>query len=304
MKSYNRIFLLIIITLFYTFQVACAQIQQKTPDKKDSFSFVFMTDVHIQPERHAVEGVLQAIDTINKIEPDFVLTGGDNVMDASSQSLGRADSLYSLFTNTMKVLKMPWYSTFGNHETFGLHKKDFTSEQRKGMYKKYFEKTYYTFEHKGWQFIVLDAIMYGDGREDRYYGQIDSVQMDWMKSVFDTIGTEKPVIVSLHIPILSVGDQIEKNGFTPRSVIRRGNAMELIRLFEAHNVKAVLQGHLHMYEDISFNGIHYITAGAVCGGWWEARLPGKEREEGFLLVNINGDEFTSEYIDYGWDVEE
>lgn len=64
----------------------------------------------------------------------------------------------------------------------------------------------------------------------------------------------------------------------------------------------VLQGHLHMYEDILFNGIHYISGGAVGGGWWENRIPGKEREEGFLLIKVNGDNFSSKYIDYGWEV--
>ena len=68
------------------------------------------------------------------------------------------------------------------------------------MYEEHFCERYYSFEHKGWQFIVLDVIMYGDGRENRYYGQID-----WMKIMFDSIGAEKPVFVTLHVPVLSDG---------------------------------------------------------------------------------------------------
>ena len=44
-------------------------------ETKDSFSFVFMTDIHITPEKNATKGLLQAIDTINFLAPDFVITG-------------------------------------------------------------------------------------------------------------------------------------------------------------------------------------------------------------------------------------
>jgi len=47
---------------------------------------VFMTDVHVAPERHATEGFLQAIDTINKLAPDFVISGGDNILKLISFS--------------------------------------------------------------------------------------------------------------------------------------------------------------------------------------------------------------------------
>ena len=59
-----------------------------TPDgnQEDAFSFAFLTDIHLQPEKHAVEGFRLAIDTINKLNPDFVLTGGDLVMDVLDQT--------------------------------------------------------------------------------------------------------------------------------------------------------------------------------------------------------------------------
>jgi 3',5'-cyclic-AMP phosphodiesterase len=293
--------LFIVISVIVIFSFACCKQQSNNgKNNEESFSFVFMTDIHIQSEKNAPEGLGQAIDTINKLNPDFVITGGDNVMDAWSQTYGRADSLYNLFIETMKQLNMPYYSTFGNHESFG-RRTGLTHNRYKEMYENRIGSRYYSFAHKNWHFIILDAIMYGEG-ENYYYGQIDSVQMDWLRIVLDSVGKDTPIAVSLHIPILSVGYQIEEKGFTPRSVIKKENAIELIRLFEKYNVKVVLQGHLHMYEDILFNGIHYITGGAVCGGWWEDRIPGVEREEGFLLIKVNGKNFSSQYIEYGWEV--
>jgi len=62
-------------------------------DEGEGFTFAFLTDIHLQPELEAVEGFRKAIDTINALHPDFVLTGGDLVMDALDETYGRADPL-------------------------------------------------------------------------------------------------------------------------------------------------------------------------------------------------------------------
>jgi phosphodiesterase/alkaline phosphatase D-like protein len=41
-----------------------------------------MTDMHLQPERNAVEGYRRAIKTVNNLNPAFVITGGDLIYDA------------------------------------------------------------------------------------------------------------------------------------------------------------------------------------------------------------------------------
>jgi len=86
----------------------------------------------------------------------------------------------------------------------------------------------------------------------------------------------------------------------PRSVV--SNSKEVLELFKGHNLKLVLQGHLHFYEDIYVEGIHFITGGAVCSAWWTGKFNGLE--EGFLRIDVKGDDFSTEYIDYGWEVPE
>ena len=84
-------------------------------DNAKSFRFVFMTDIHLQPERRASEGFASAIEKVNALDPDFVITGGDLIMDALGQSFGRADSLYNLYQTMLPLFKMPVYNTMGNH---------------------------------------------------------------------------------------------------------------------------------------------------------------------------------------------
>ncbi len=280
--------------------------QSKSGDNKnsDDFTFVFVTDIHLTDERNATEGLLQAIDTINKINPDFVLTGGDNIMDALGESYERSDSLYRLFSKTISNLKMPYYSTMGNHEIFGLYETsgvDPTHEMYgKNMYENRIAKRYYSFDHKNWHFIVLDGIDFT--KDQHYYGHIDSIQLEWLKQDLAKTGKQTPVVISTHVPLLSIGEQIMSGptrAFSQSSIIT--NAHEVIDILEQYNVKLVLQGHLHFLEDINYNGIHYITGGAVSSNWWQG--PRYGMEEGFLKLDVTGDNFKWRYIDFGWDVD-
>lgn len=301
MKNYKTLIFCLVATLLFTFQPAKKSSAQETNNAE--FSFVFMTDIHVTEERNAVEGFSQAIDSINKLAPDFVLTGGDNIMDALGQTYNRSDSLYQLFDACIQKLDMPVYSTLGNHEVFGLYEESGVDpghpKYGKKLYEEQIAKRYYSFDHKNWHFVVLDGIGFTDERH--YYGHVDEEQLDWLKNDLKQNGKEKPVIVSIHIPLLSVGAQIMEeptSGFRKSSIVT--NAHDVIKILEQYNTKLVLQGHLHFLEDIEYNGIHYITGGAVSAEWWEGTRFGME--EGFLKVDISGEDFSWKYVDFGWEV--
>ncbi|MBN1767405.1 MAG: metallophosphoesterase [Prolixibacteraceae bacterium] len=298
---------LLFVVVIFLLMAGCNQTSKKTAvtEANNDFSFVFMTDIHITKERRADEGLLQAIDTINKMAPDFVLTGGDNIMDALGQSFATSDSLYSLYSETIENLKMPVYNTMGNHEVFGLYESSgvdpSAEEYGKKMYENRLAKRYYSFDHQNWHFIVLDAIGFTDDRH--YYGHIDNEQIEWLKSDLEQTGKERPVVISTHIPLLSVGEQImvgPTEAFNAGSIVT--NANEVREIIEQYNTKLVLQGHLHFLEDINYNGIHYITGGAVSAQWWQG--PRFGMEEGFLKIDVSGDNFTWQYIDFGWEPKE
>ena len=262
-----------------------------------------MTDIHLQPERRAAEGFQAAIDNVNALNPDFVITGGDLIMDALGVSFERADSLYDMYFNLAQNFKMPVYNTIGNHEVFGLYTDSGISPQHveygKTMYlnRLKVEQPYYSFDHKGWHFIVLDGI--GFTPERRYYGYVDSAQVEWLKTDLEAVESSTPIVISTHIPLVTVYGQMVKGatyGLSQGEVIV--NAKEVLDLFENHNLKLVLQGHLHEVEEIIFKGTHFITAGAVSGEWWKGPRDGFP--EGFALISVKGGEFTWSYQTYGW----
>jgi len=287
------------------FLISCKRDQKKESEATNQFSFAFLTDIHVQPERNATRGFKQAIAKVNELNPDFVITGGDLIMDALSVSFERADSLYTLYNAVSKEFKMPVHNTFGNHETFGLHKEsgiDSTHEEyNKKMFENRIGKRYYSFDHKGWHFIVLDAI--GVKPERSYYGYIDEAQVEWLKSDLKTITKETPIVISVHIPFITVQTQLVEGSLAASgegSVIT--NARDVLLLLYEYNLKLVLQGHLHFLEDIYVdNRTHFITGGAVSASWWNG--PRETMEEGFVLVKVNDNNIDWEYIDYGWEVE-
>lgn len=296
-----RLIKLLLFIVIVSLSNAC----KKPPSEKPGFSFAFLTDIHVQPERMATEGFIAAIAKVNKLKPDFVITGGDLIMDALAQTPGRADSLYDLYVETSRGFNMPVHNTMGNHEVFGYYEKSGVDASHPLYGDKMFEeklgKRYYVFEFNGWRFYILDSI--DEWEEGGYYGYVDQEQMAWLKEDLADVDPETPLVISVHIPLISVFTQLDIGSTAPNgrgSVVT--NSKDLLDLFRDHNLKLVLQGHLHSCEDIYVNGIHFITVGAVSGGWWKG--PHRGFEEGFLMVHVSGDEIETEYIDYGWQVEE
>ena len=273
--------------------------------EKNHFKFAFITDIHLQPERLATEGFQQAIDTINKMNPDFVITGGDLIMDALEQTHGRADSLYKLYNKTVKNFEMPVYNTMGNHEIYGIYKKSGADRNHpefgENMFEKRLGKSYYSFNHKGWHFIILNSVdetyIGGD-----YEGNVDKKQMEWLKKDLVDVDPKTPIVISTHIPFSTVFWRIYDSPTKPNnSNIVVKNTPEILKLFEGHNLKLVLQGHMHIIEEVKVNGITYLTAGAISGRWWTGPYQGFE--EGFVMIDVIDDDFTWEYVDYGWKAE-
>ena len=272
-------------------------------NNEQEFSFLFMTDIHVQPERQAMEGFEMAIEKANALKPDFVITGGDLIMDALVQPESRADSLYDIYVDLAKNFTMPVYNTIGNHEMFGVYESSGVRPDHPAFGKKMFEdkigKTYNAFTYKGWRFYTLNSI--GIAEDRTYFGHIDKEQIEWLKNDLQQVDKNTPICISVHIPFYTIQTQILTGPLAPNTmggVITNGE--EVLKVFKDYKLKLVLQGHLHFLEDLYANGVHFITGGAVCAKWWEG--PRNGMEEGFLQIHVNGDHFTWEYIDYGWEV--
>ena len=299
MKSILKPFVLFPVILIFFATVSC----KKKDTSAEEFSFAFLTDIHVQPEKNAAEGFRKAIDRVNRLQPDFVITGGDMIMDALNQRESRVDSLYSLYDSLSALIQVPVYNTIGNHEIFGYHPKSGIDPSHplygKKMYEQRIGKRFYAFDHKGWRFYILDSIE--KDHEGVYIGKVDSVQLEWLERDLGGVNPSTPIVVVMHIPLITVRTQLLAGSTVPNGEsLVVVNSKEVLDRFADHNLKLVLQGHLHFLEEISAMGARFITGGAVCASWWNG--PRLGMEEGFVMIHVKGNKFNWEYVDYGWEV--
>jgi len=297
--SYRFLFILSMLA----FLVACSHTTQKQATANVDFEFVFMTDIHLMPQSGGVEGFTQAIEKINEINPAFALTGGDLIIDGLEQNEDKVRHLFDLYIKTVAKCKMPVYNTIGNHDILGWYENSGVPENNpvygKKLYTSLIGKTFHSFDFKGWRFYCFDSVE--QAGDTSYVGRIDSMQMAWIKHDLAKLDRRTPIVLSTHIPFITTLTQLWHGSTVanPNSLVVC-NSKEVLDLFHGYNLKLVLQGHLHFFEDLHVSGVHYVTGGSIAGAWWTGDFHGTK--EGFVRIKAMKDQTLDiQYVDYGWD---
>jgi 3',5'-cyclic AMP phosphodiesterase CpdA len=277
------------------------------------FRFLFATDIHVQPERGGIDGWKQCVAKMNQVasatetKSDFLITGGDLIMDALEVGIERSRLEWTLFDEGLKGLGLPAHHTIGNHDVVGWSSKAVVDPGHQDYGKKLFAdrygegKTYRSFDHGGWHFVLLDSIGRNMATGD-YEGRIDDDQLAWLEADLAKTGKTTPVVIVTHIPFYSVWHQVIKGpAYALDGKALVANVFEFRKLLEAHNVKLVLSGHGHVLETIELGRTRYIQGGAVCGMWWKGPVYGNP--EGFGIVECRPDgTFSYRYKSFDWTV--
>jgi Icc protein len=255
-----------------------------------------LTDIHIFDNERAIEGMGKAIDYLKKMEiqPDFVFTGGDSIMDSLGKTKEKTAAQWKIWHNAVDNIGIPMIACIGNHDVWGWSLPFVKSKPANDYSKKWasdelkIPNRYYTRDIGKWKVIVLDSTypVVGLG----YQAKIDNEQFEWLKEELKSTPNDKFVCVLSHIPILSITPFFD--GKTERSnggyKISRANqhsdGRKLKNLFYQYpNVKCALSGHIHQVDEVNFLGVKYCCNGAVCGAWWN----GKYHEFGPALAIVD-----------------
>jgi hypothetical protein len=261
-----------------------------------SFTFAFFTDVHIEPEMDAPQGTQLAMDVINASDAEFAICGGDHVFDALGADKARILEQYALYVQTEKQLRMPVRHVLGNHDVAGL-KTSMSSHDvlyGKALFEQTFNTpTYYSFVHKGVNFIVLDSIQI-KGRD--WHPEIDANQIAWLERDLEYTAAVPSIVIS-HVPLAtSIGSYAAGSNSSVYDPV--SNADEVIPILEKYCVIALLQGHTHIVENVRHHGIEFLTGGAVCGNWWRGAQFGDR--EGVMFVTVDNGSITTSYAPTGF----
>lgn len=273
------------------------------PEPPSDFTVAFLTDPHVYEKKGAPEGWLHAFEhaMAQARTPELVVTGGDLVFDVLEVGRESAAAQFELVDRVLASASVPVHHTLGNHDCFGVYETSGVSPEDPLYGKRYFldhfglERAYYSFDHEGWHFVVLDTI----GIVDRKYrGWVDSEQLGWLDD--DLAAAARPTVVVGHIPLFS--NYIEWKRGTSEGIpqgVCVVNSHEVAQVLVKHPVKLVLAGHLHVNETFQYKGITFANIGAVSGNWWDGLRDGFE--EGYAVLEFRGDQVGWRYVDYGWE---
>jgi 3',5'-cyclic AMP phosphodiesterase CpdA len=281
------------------------------PKRKRIVRFAHLTDIHMEPEHNAPEGLTAALRHIEAMadKPDMVITGGDNVMDVLGADDHRANILFSLVKQIFHDhCSLPVKYCIGNHDVWGWNKKDSKTTGNEPLWGKKraveefaLANRYYAFDQGPWRIFMLDSPF---PCQDVYTARLDDEQFDWLAAQLGA-HSDKFICINSHIPIISAAALLhaknEKTGdwLVPHQLIH-SDARKIVELFIQHkNVKLCISGHLHMLERIDYHDVAYICDGAVCGAWWGGAF--RQCQEGYGVFDLFEDgTFDHQYIDYGW----
>jgi Icc protein len=231
-----------------------------------------------------------------------VVAGGDLITDGFQNSVTTVKPRWDAYMEMHRAINSDVYPTLGNHDLVAARPEDGSpaAKDPRAAYRDRMglDRTYYSFDAVGYRFFILDSIRVS-GDEFKYHGHVSEQQLEWLKQELSSVPDHTPLIVVLHIPLITTFYSATR-GATYQSRPNRvvTNNTEVLKIFSNHNLVLVLQGHLHVKERIWWRGTTFITGGAICARWW--RGPWHGTAEGFNVITLRGNSVDWKYINYGW----
>ncbi|MBV6457643.1 MAG: 3',5'-cyclic adenosine monophosphate phosphodiesterase CpdA [Fimbriimonadaceae bacterium] len=281
------------------------------PMKKRSLRIAHLTDIHVQQEKGAGQGMATVLKHVEaqKDRPDVIFTGGDLIMDCFGADFARTKAQWDLFDSVLRDhtgLKVE--HCIGNHDVWSFSKREDNPQHAAKAVKKWacdvlrLDRPYRSFDRAGWHFIVLDST-HASGNS--YVAKLDEEQFDWLAADLARTPSKTPVLVMSHIPILAAcayfdGENEKTGHWAVPGAWMHIDARRIKNLFAKHpNVQAAISGHIHLLDRVDYNGVTYLCNGAVCGAWWGGSY--QECPPGYAMLDLYDDgSVEREYVEWGW----
>jgi len=253
--------------------------------KKRVLRVAHVTDIHIRPELDAPARFRKCLQEIKKHKVDFFLNGGDTIYAADYGNIKRerVDEQWNIWKGLLNEFEgYEVHSCLGNHDMWWaapdkqdpMYGKDYVVKQLS------IPNRYYSFNKKGWHFIILDS-------NNKNAGSLDDEQRKWLENDLSALPEGTPVIVLSHYPILAVCTHINGGNHS--------DATYITNLFYTHKDKRIscLSGHIHLLDNAVYNNVSYFCNGALSGFWWEegdAKSAGKyfykQTPPGYAIIDL------------------
>ena len=217
--------------------------------------FVHIGDTHIGPtagySRHGhapLPCAQRVVDVINDLpqRPDFVIHTGDVVADPDPEA-------FRLAAETFAGLRAPIYYVNGNHDSAaGI--RSYLPMGPGQMAGDDPQRLSYSFEVKGYRFLVLDAK--GPDEIDPQ-GLLAHSQLEFVAQEAQPDGP--PLVVFVHFPVLPLNSiWMDEN-----MLIMNGEELHWALRPARKRLRGVFHGHVHQHMQTSRDGITYTSVASV-----------------------------------------
>jgi Icc protein len=217
--------------------------------------FVHISDTHIGPtadysrDGHtSLSCARRVVEIINGLpkRPDFVIHTGDVVTNPHPDS-------YRLAAETFARLEAPVYYVNGNHDRAADIRRylPMGPVERAGQDP---TRLSYTFEMKGWRFLVLDAR--GPDEIDPQ-GRLADSDLNLLAQEAEPVGP--PLAVFVHFPVWPLNSP----WMDANMLIQNGEAMHRALLPARERLRGVFHGHVHQAMQTVRDGILYVSVASV-----------------------------------------
>ena len=164
-----------------------------------------------------------------------------------------------------------------------------------------FGPTYYSFDWGPVHCIVLDGNkpIPGQSGWKAVHGAVEGSELAWLKADLAAQPQGRPIIIGVHIPIVSTYPERRAHSPQDAPYWEMINHNYLTDLLSRHQVRLVLQGHMHENERETVGGVEYVESNAIAGTWWnsgqgfERGVDGSPR--GYRMVSVNGTRVTHRF---------
>lgn len=211
--------------------------------------FGVCTDVHLPTMHDAGQRITTFINSMKEEQPDFIIELGD--FATPDPKFAPYFAIWNSFTGDK-------YHVIGNHEMDGGYSREKTMAYLE------MEKSYYSFDKKGFHFIVLDGNDKKNPEAKGYKQFIAEEQLNWLKK--DLAATNHPIIIFSHQGLVEYKGADETYGIE--------NWQQVQGILNDHNashpgkkVVACFNGHTHYDDAVNVNGIWFITITSMSYHW-------------------------------------
>ncbi|MEZ6076656.1 MAG: metallophosphoesterase [Pirellulaceae bacterium] len=185
---------------------------------------------------------MQAVERVNWLRPDFVVSVGD-LIEGYTEDEAEIATQWSEFLGFIDKMEMKFFFVPGNH--------DVTNPKLHEIWRQHFGREWYSFDYRGVHFVCLNS-------EDPTT-HIGDEQLTWLADDLAANQTARWTLLFLHKPLWVTAERDQQAGNPDSS-----NWNQVAKLL-GDRPHTVFSGHVHHYVQYDRNGRDYYSL-ATTGG--------------------------------------